>query len=881
MADSQSLIGQTISHYRIVEKLGGGGMGVVYKAEDTELGRFVALKFLPDDLAQDPQALERFRREARAASGLNHPNICTIYEIGKHDGRSFIAMEYLDGVTLKHTITGRPIEPEQLLSIGIEVADALDAAHAQGIVHRDVKPANIFVTKRGHAKILDFGLAKIAPPPGSASQMSAEEETRTIDEQHLTSPGSTLGTVAYMSPEQVRGKELDARTDLFSFGAVLYEMATGKLPFRGNTSGVVFKAILDGTPTPAVRLNPDLPAELERIINKALEKDRDVRCQSAAELRADLKRLKRDTDSGKNSATRTAEIVATLPAKSRFRFWIAGAILLLLILAAATFLLRSPTRIPRIAGSTQITRDGFSKSDLVTDGTRIYFSEFVTERTLLAQVSTTGGETGTIPTVFDSIEIDDISADHSELLCRDRTGTELEDPYWSVSLPTGSRRRLGDVVGHAAAWSPDRQQLIYANGPDIYIANHDGSGPHKLLSLPERASSIVIAPDGSRIRFALGNPFSGNTAMWEALVDGTGLHPLLPGWNNPARECCGRWTADGRYFVFVSTNNKGANVWALPERNSFFHSGSPAPLQLTTGPLSFSEALPSKDGTKLFVVGSQPRGELVRYDARSQQFLPFLSGISASELDYSRDEQWVVYVAYPDYTLWRSHPDGSDRLQLTYPPTQAHLPRWSPDGKQIAFVSVHDNKWKIFLMSAKGSTPQELLPQDKEDEADPVFSSDGMQLALGDIGNARVIRVVDLQTHRVSIVPGSEGWFSPRWSPDGRYLAALSQDSLKAAFFDLKNQKWSDPISENAAIGFPTWSKDSKYLYFDEGGAEPTFRRLKVGAPSSEMLFPLKGISRAGSDMVGEWSGLTPDGLPLFTRDISIQEIYALDVELP
>ena len=618
MADSQSLIGQIISHYRILEKLGGGGMGVVYKAEDTELGRCVALKFLPDDLAQDPQALERFRREARAASGLNHPNICTIYEIGKYDGRSFIAMEYLDGVTLKHHIMGRPIESEQLLSIGIEVADALDAAHAQGIVHRDVKPANIFVTKRGHAKILDFGLAKIAPPPEAAGQMSAEGETRTIDEQHLTSPGSTLGTVAYMSPEQVQGKELDARTDLFSFGATLYEMATGKLPFRGNTSGVVFKAILDGTPTSAVRLNPDLPAELERIINKALEKDRDVRCQSAAELRADLKRLKRDTDSGK---TRTAEIVATPPAKSRFRFWMAGAILLLLILAAATFLLRSPNRVPRIAGSTQITRDGFSKSDLVTDGTRLYFSEFVGGRSILAQVSTTGGETGTIPTVFESIEIDDISPDHSELLARDRVGTELEDPYWSVPLPTGSRRRLGDVVGHAAAWSPDRQQLIYANGPDIYIASHDGSGPRKLLSLPERASSIVIAPDGSRIRLALGNPFSGNTALWEARVDGSGLHALLPGWNNPARECCGRWIANGRFFVFVSTNNRGTNVWALPEHNSFLHSRSPAPLQLTTGPLSFSEALPSPDGTKLFVVGSQPRGELVAtMPARSNSF---------------------------------------------------------------------------------------------------------------------------------------------------------------------------------------------------------------------------------------------------------------------
>jgi Tol biopolymer transport system component len=338
---------------------------------------------------------------------------------------------------------------------------------------------------------------------------------------------------------------------------------------------------------------------------------------------------------------------------------------------------------------------------------------------------------------------------------------------------------------------------------------------------------------------------------------------------------------DGRYFVFVSTNNKGTNLWALPEHHSVLRSGSPVPFQLTTGPLSFSEALPSQDGTKLFVIGSQPRGELVRYDARSQQFLPFLAGISASELDYSRDGQWIVYVAYPDYTLWRSRADGSDRLQLTYPPTVAHLPRWSQDGKQIAFVSIHDNNWKIFLMSALGGTPQELLPQEKEDQADPVFSSDGVQLAFGDVGAGRALRLVDLQTHRVSSVPGSEGWFSPRWSPDGRTIAALSQDSLKVAFFDCKNQKWSESIAEPAVIGFPTWSRDSKYLYFDEGGADPTFRRIKVGAVSSETLFRLNGISRAGSNMVGEWSGLTPDGLPLFTRDMSIQEIYALDVELP
>jgi serine/threonine protein kinase/Tol biopolymer transport system component len=724
MPEPQSPVGRIISHYRVVEKLGGGGMGVVYKAEDSNLGRLVALKFLPDELDQDAQALERFRREARAASALNHPNICTIYEIGEDGGQTYLAMEFLEGATLKHRIAGRPMDLELLLDLSVEIAEALEAAHSKGIVHRDIKPANIFVTERGHAKILDFGLAKQVGR--AALHTMTQDATRPaqgfagVSVADLTSPGTAVGTVAYMSPEQVRGKELDARTDLFSFGVVLYEMATGALPFRGETSGVITDGILNRAPTAPVRWNPELPAKLEDIINKALEKDRDLRYQSASDIRTDLKRLRRDTSSGRTSSTGTqaapmqaaadtagsSSLSATAvqptspPAtkSARTKYIAAGALIMFAAAAFVLYHLKSGSTTP--SGPAKVTQishwnkpmDG---ARLSPDGHTVAFTSPVDGVAQVFVMLTSGGEPLQLTKDEGAKFVDSFSPDGTEIYYgRSTVGFEV----WSVPTLGGNPRRAAN--GYTMAPSPDGA-FIYCLKPGkraIFRADKSGMGDEEVYSfdakalpprriLPFPGSNHLLVLNAKAVSVVEDQFHVYDVDLGRKAADDLGevsANLFDAGWGDPGKS------------LLVSRSVNGLNnLWEYDLKSKTM-------TQVTSGTGPDFSPMRDPSGKGIYFVNGKSSGVLTSYNLHSKQSTD-IAAENATQPVVSWDGKRISYIATPSSErseLWAANVDGSNKVKIASAKSLA-TGDWAPDNFHLYFMEEEPNR--IFIAGADGS----------------------------------------------------------------------------------------------------------------------------------------------------------------------------------
>jgi Tol biopolymer transport system component len=870
---------QILDHYDILATLGIGGMGEVYRARDLRLNREVAIKVLSSVSTVDPDRLRRFEQEARAAAALNHPNIPSIYQMGSYFGSPYMVSELLEGETLRDRLKHGPLPLRKVIEYGKQIARGLAAAHEKGIIHRDLKPENLFLTKDGQAKILDFGLARLTQPNESdLAQSSCDAKTVA---------GMVLGTVGYMSPEQVRGEPADHRSDIFSFTTVLHEMLTGQRAFHKETSVETMTAILNEEPPPVSQISPNTPPGLQKVLDRGLEKNPEQRFQSVLDLGFALEALS-VTDSTFTSSHKIAKIAERRPARARIP-WMPIAAVLVACAGVAAYLWWRPVSAPQVANYIQLTHDGLQKSLIGTDGSRLFLNVMDSGVEDVAAIPISGGEATRIPMPQAGMFPVDLSPDGSSFLIVEGSGFPATGPLWSLPVLGSFPRRLGDAGGHVGAWSADGKQLAYGKGTDVYLANADGSDARKLATMKNIVSDVAIAPDGKSLQVETeeisqsgSSVVAGERSIWSVATNGAKPHPLVPGWRNAADECCGKWSVNGKYFVFQSQGQ----VWAVPKTTDFFLRRKAEPVQLTSSPMQLQSPIPSKDGKKLFVVGMTFRGELTKVDVKTGKSSDYLGGISADWVEASRDGKQVLYVSYPQGDLWRSNADGSDRVQLTFDPVKPVLPRWSPDGQRILFFDFPagpDRPGKIYELPARGGTPRVLLPDDKQNEQDPTWSADGKRIAYsGDAndaatGNTPAIKILDEQTGKISPVPGSQKMFSPRWSPDGRYIAAMSSDSSNLMLFDVQRELWRRV--DEGTLSWINWSRDSQYLYVKDSSGKGSVVRVRVADGKAEQAVDLKNLVLTG--LGGGAVSVAPDSSPLLLMDRGTQDVYALDWKEP
>ncbi len=826
--------------YEIEGPIGAGAMGVVYAARDPQLQRRVALKLLRPGSALGASAAELRAlalREARAMAALSHPNVLTVHEAGEEGEHLFVAMELVEGGTLKEWLRARPRALTEVVDVFVQAGRGLAAAHAAGMVHRDFKPDNVLIGKDGRVRVTDFGFAVRASSGAAAS-----------------------GSPGYMAPEQMRGEAPDARADIFSFCVALYEALVGELPFAGQTLDELQHSIEVG-PRWGERASR-LPARLREALGRGLRSDRALRFPSMQALLDEL------TDSHRAHARRRVR-----------RLWVAVAAGLLLLAGGISIVSRLQP--PRLRRMRQLSRTPYEKpSGIFTDGRRLYFSQSVGG--VISPVSlAVSGEGEPVPiatTLADSI-VAGVSPDGLLLLLAQVLRGDDSSPLWIQATAGGPARRLGDarLCGAAvegAAWSPDGGKLAYIFRDELRVIDVDGTHDHVIARLNAVSFWPRWSPDGRHIRFTTGLAVGG---IWEVSADGGDPRPV----DTAGNVCCGNWTPDGRTFFFVAQQEGGSSIndiWAI--RDGIWPALS-APARLTSGPLDLKRPVSSSDGATIFALGYQRLGELVRWSESTRRFEPYLGGISADMLAWSRDGAFIAYVRFPDGTLWRSRADGTDRVQLTKPPVHAVLPAWSPDGKWIAFsaAGASAKDWKTFVLPADGGAARPIGGGD-EVELGPSWSPDGASILVSGfpILHESSVRLVDLSSGAEHIVPGSAGLCCSNWTVDGAAIYAIGENPHRLMRYDTKQRVWQEIYRGRFSVYDVT--ADGRWLYFDNASEkDPAIYRIAADGGNPERVAALIGIPRVDElASGGAWFRVDPDGSPLLLRDVGSQQLFALDL---